>query len=1764
MSKKVYVILTLVAILTLAVAAVNAAPTFPAQSIYVHVVTMAGEDFADQEIIVMFHNETANCLIAHAEGTTNGTGYIWLTIDLEGNTVPEPQYGTYNVTVIWKAYGRYFLLFNRTGLSAADFKNYFNGTIQTEYYWQLLFRALTDLDQDGVFDDPLYFEDPEDPNRADIAYFEVYFEGEDTPIWTSEANESAWSVKIFNISTVEVSLSLSIPGQPGCYHIDSASNVSLYKEVYWLLDKGSGEQAKVLVGKETIELNASLATPLTFAWANITDLLNDTWKQYDLTVMDGDVFAVGDHYAWLPDSAYTFLLGVDLLTPCGTYLGAIGDWVWPPISVFLQVGDIEIRRATMNIIGLAPGDHPGYEDTVAGSPVYFFWLPNTTYIEGVNMTMNIEMLGIQVFTVSFNTTETMNGNAPIFFSDDVGTYLAWYLGTTDTGNRYSMFYAFISIVEADVIIKDEGPTHQPLQGASVTVIAPKLDPFYTATDYYGRVQLPPFTYIMGGTTTGGEPVIVRNGTIPGWLPVPFQFRTTGQLYNYSFRIYWALPGGSESFLEVTPEDNILSINLTDYIVNGCPTLEEVIFAEVYEVKFRIIDLCEDPITPEDDINAAVILSYTPPGGEEVTFGVGLGEDGIIDIGQVPGGEFKVKLYFKGVTMEPTPDSPQSLVVTKNVWNASDVATFKFPVGDLTIKVTQWDVNEQLLNITVVLELYKNDVLRYTVEGLTDCDGEVTFSKIPLRVTAENEVRVKLYTNEHTPYIRKPQDVDLLVGDYDITDDLAELPLQCNNSVTLPAWIFSFTLKAVDHEGNVLKVFPTDYFAYPVVVALNDTTYGKEFPLEIFCGVEPCACWRNVTVDFMLFNMTGHAGTTYGNGIDEAIFKYTSSQFDSRYPHLFVAGANYSFIVWHGGVVVYNYTFTMPRPSDENFNPTKYVYYFNETTGEITVAETSELNYTWVPEKGGAIAHPILRFTGIKPWTLAGENKYGVTLELVTWTQTLKVFTLSNTGVYLVPYLNLTLIRRDVVNWTIIEGADDVYKAITHVSQFTGNWTNVAWNAVDDDGDGVIVIQVPVWLPLKGAVSQWLTRGTKFGAEIRRAYILAGSEWGSIDVPDTPYNFAYIDSNASGVTIRHNISGYLIGWNYTLSRIEARTYDGNFYPVWYKYYEGVWRVFRVFNKDFLGDNWNMTYWSGAAKVVNTTAMEGFCAYVWGPDFRDNEIPLANQPVMVYVVGETGASEALLDEPKYTGSDGVVTFMPGTAGSVSIPNATKQVIAEPVAYKYHVDVAVTAYNNSVLVYTFETWLNLDDIVEPYGLTTDKVVDKDILSVTLALGEEHNQAEECVELGWDAIKVTVYDWSGKPLKNAMVAAILRSPRAKNIPSVFAFTFENGSAILYVPPGSQAYQLVVFWRDTYLLRFAGKIPREIVIFDTVTDYDTPRTYTPGSGTTLETFVYVGLIRLYNAEGKPLSPEALSKITVEITWPDLVVTEHKPENDGTVRVILNKDTVKSWPFDESSKYSPDSPHPQAPHGDYKVKVTWAGIGVIAEKTFRIHKGRFETPEQTFDINLDVVDVTVTIKTPFDTPMEGATVEITKPDGTKVSAVAGDGGVVSVTEVPPGKLTVAVKKWRDMTVDFTAEVARENAVITVNKIGKLVVKVVGSRGQGLAGAVVDVSGIGTFTTDSGGVVELELVAGSYTVTASKGGRTDSTTVSVSGGATATAELKLDIFMTIAGWELSSGEFAGLLLLVAILVIVLFIIAHEYSAWRKRRIARGIVKPTTTE
>jgi hypothetical protein len=58
----------------------------------------------------------------------------------------------------------------------------------------------------------------------------------------------------------------------------------------------------------------------------------------------------------------------------------------------------------------------------------------------------------------------------------------------------------------------------------------------------------------------------------------------------------------------------------------------------------------------------------------------------------------------------------------------------------------------------------------------------------------------------------------------------------------------------------------------------------------------------------------------------------------------------------------------------------------------------------------------------------------------------------------VPSLNLTLIRTDALNWTIVGGKYDV---LSDPTAWSDKWTSYAWSAVGG-ADGIVRIQVPVW------------------------------------------------------------------------------------------------------------------------------------------------------------------------------------------------------------------------------------------------------------------------------------------------------------------------------------------------------------------------------------------------------------------------------------------------------------------------------------------------------------------------------------------------------------------------------------------------------------------------------------------------------------------------------------------------------------------------------
>ncbi|MEM4431082.1 MAG: hypothetical protein QXM08_07945, partial [Thermofilaceae archaeon] len=1014
----------------------------------------------------------------------------------------------------------------------------------------------------------------------------------------------------------------------------------------------------------------------------------------------------------------------------------------------------------------------------------------------------------------------------------------------------------------------------------------------------------------------------QDGLPYGYLPVPFTYRDRRDLVaTYTVRIFWVMPGG-ESWVDVTPDQNTFTLNITAQITQRCQITEFTFFAKVFEVKVRILDLCNQPVTPAA-YPGAYLVAYLD--GRPIGV-VGLGADGTMDVGHVPAGKLKFRLYWKGMFLRANVTLPvePEIEVTKNVATA---VTLVYPIGNLNITLTMWDINYPIHKLDVKLQYVKDGRVVFEEPAkVTDCYGRVTFTKVPIQpLTVDEgaghtyELRVIAYTRNDTPYIR-PQDAGLLVANETIKFDV--LKVHCWNEYVVPTWIYSFRVIAVDHTGATLKGLPTDIGTIPVAVLLNDTTY--EPPVKMccpdICAPPTCVCPAPgvVTVDFRILNETKA----------EAIFIYYSQQyFDSDpekdtigiQPHMFVAGAKYHFMVFHGGVLVYNYTITLPKPFE-----TKTVF-FNETSREVTEVEGETYTYTWLTDGKGSITHPILVFRGAKSWKDTGKRA-DAQLKLVTWVQTLEVKTLTNAGKFTVPRLNLTLIRTDVLNWTLVGGN---YTILSNRTLWANKWTNYAWNAVGG-ADGVIRIQVPVWVPSRTG-QPWI-RNIKFGAEVTHVAVLAGSKWNSPGVPDTPKAYTVTLQNATGNGINHTLFGYIVNWNHTKKKIVIDAKE--FYPEWTK--AGV--TFRGNNTWFLGDFWNMTYWSGASKTVRTVAMDGFCVTVLAPPPCPGEPKegLANVPVWVTAVGRTDKTLDLASGR--TDATGTVKFSPPAV----------------FAYKFNVD---KFDDLPEIRYTICTKQNFEDVLKPYGLDEAKAnLCPEVLCTTVKFGEKHNEFKECITLEWEAIYLHIEDWSGKPLVNMMVAATKMYPTPSGGITTFAFSkpFAGSAIARLLVTRNSAYTVTVFWRDSYLLAAAGAIPRYINIYDSFADEITPRLFAssvftvPGgfvtsAGGTIKTFVYIGLIELKTKEGKTLSPEALAKITVTVTWPDGVVTQVKPGTDGVAPIILNAGTVKSWPHPASAAYNPESPHPQSPAGDYKVVVEWAGVGKIAEKTLRIHRAKLDT-----------------------------------------------------------------------------------------------------------------------------------------------------------------------------------------------------------------------------
>lgn len=1787
-SKKVLVgllVLALAAGFLTAIKPVAASPT----KWYVQILYDDNEYLANKKVAFTIWNVTGNTAVLYVVGTTDEYGRLWWDEDDWCNATPV-QFGSYNYTLFIYEYDKWFLLNWSVDIThqfpcpGVDWATYIdpmiNGTIYAGHYWGLYFQALTtyvdlaDQSDPENFFIPLYLKKK---LAEDIAQFKVYLvdhaevpmawetkgnKSAYVPIWEALGNEEAISVREENGRYTDIIKYLNIsdtriePDPANCFYVKDFWNTSLVKEVYWLI--GYSHQnltlaVPVQVGEDVLNFEYYYDS----GGVSRVDLsvTSNVWPHpsitYWLATWPSHISA--NKYGPVKDFAFTKFKAV-VVRDCKGDEMTFGS---TPAKVFFQFKldgrDTVVREGQVNATGWAP--YEGASDPREGIPIYYrvsydgvtawFWLPDISRPElySQNYTMNVNYLGITVYS-----------------TDDINSTII---------PQFEIEHVDASIVPVAIEVEDKEPSPQPLPNAKVVIEIPGADPITTTTAIWfdGRayVVLPPYWRLPLRLPGAGDFAVYWYSAPMGYLPIPFNMSK----FDYRIRIYWKpvwnIYYEEAEWIDVTWEEN------STITIEGCPPLEVpywkfTVLAEVYQAKIRIVDLCYRPLTIDDIrpeyYSSTALRLYWVRNGELVYVGDTSVDYGTIVLDKIPEGTYAVKLVWKGVELSPWEEvnATNTFTVPENVVRA---ITFVFPIGDLNITLTQWDDCDQVLaGLNATIEYYNEElnVLKYVEEWeRSDCDGVVSFEKVPFVIPDGFNLTLKVYTWD-TPYTRIPKDNNLLVWTGKIPTGIFEEFADCTVTWTRPVWIYSFELWAVDHAYEVLEDFETDVGTYHVVAALRDTTYQKEM------AECPYVCCPEVLVDYRIINITNIANVDpiHGTNSPEAKFVYTSRQYDKNHPHLYVAGATYNWMVFHGGVLVYNYTIALPRPDQ------RVAYIFNETSRTydvVSLAPEEEPPYDWSwwdKDDGMHKTHPILIIEPA-PDCIEEPAPPKPVIKLVTWTQTLEVYTLSNAGEYMAPSLNLTLIRNDVLNATFLHDASN-YNEIVGEAWYC-KATNYAWNSVDGDGDGVIVIQVPVWQP---RAVEYVQVAIKFGSRIKNAFILAGSEWSTPGVPDTPHAGDIGYSNCLKKKILHGIYGYVVNWNHTAHKVVNVTCH-KFFPTWWK----NCTEFRGNNTWYAGDCWNMTYWSGAAKVVRTLMMDGFCVEVRGYDIFNCEIPMPNQLISVVAIGDTGETLTIIDWGEaWTNETGIFESRPEKVGETLLPDCTtaKPIAGGVITWKFNVtgivDEGLPEIDYTIKAREDYTKKPLFDeiyekILKPAGLEYEDVMSciVETIETEVKFSEDHNAAKECVVLEWAVIKGVVEDWTGNPLAN-MTVLIIR--RGDAMPSAFGITDEHGRVVVYVASDTIDREIKIYWRDTYFLEYAGIIPRALDIYDSLADEIVPRWARPWDSATIKTRVYGVLFKVTDAEGEKLTKEAYDKITVRVTWPDKVVTEHKPDEQGIVKLVMSKDTIITM----TGLLSPESPPavPQAPEGEYVVEVEWEGVGIIARHTFKVEAGKTEAGAPgtiVQSLSTEVYDMTVFVKTPFDTPMAGASVKLANPGfPAPIETTVASDGSVAVEDVPLGTLEVTVESWRGLPIDFKKTATVAEPVVIVEKIGMLKVRVVGARGQGLGGAEVVVTRAGetvwSGTTAPDGTASVELPEGSYSVKASYGGKESEASATITGAEVTEAKIELPVFLEVAGWAMTLSDFVGLLLLIVLLVIVIVILLHEYAVWRRKRLAKVLV------
>ena len=441
---------------------------------------------------------------------------------------------------------------------------------------------------------------------------------------------------------------------------------------------------------------------------------------------------------------------------------------------------------------------------------------------------------------------------------------------------------------------------------------------------------------------------------------------------------------------------------------------------------------------------------------------------------------------------------------------------------------------------------------------------------------------------------------------------------------------------------------------------------------------------------------------------------------------------------------------------------------------------------------------------------------------------------------------------------------------------------------------------------------------------------------------------------------------------------------------------------------------------------------------------------------------------------------------------------------------------------------TWYRLMAYREPAeGELPDDLVGKfKLADDVIATADEHATEDDLeVELPFNEyIGLQVLSATGKVLKEALVYAVRYEPVDNSINgtvaeagTIAAFGYTSSDGYVYLPFALNDYQYTVRAR-WYGVSVYDSYDKEMVEY---------KILSPTVFYTAFTDVFDVSIRLVDDVGRPLKG-------VYYTF----------AGKGANTYNISGQTIADGTFTATL----------VPKGDYSLKAVWTdGKIEILDSDITVDTNIVEHP-----VKCKVYDATLNLKTPRGTVLKAADIAVTYPDGESYTGTTDADGNILFTQIPIGNLTINSVTWMDTSINVaptTVHVDKSGTYYLVaQNVHLLTVKIYGTRGQGLGPSTVSIAPVNVdVETDESGVAVVELPAGSYTVHVNYKGIEDEKSVSLT--ADTAAEFKLDVFATIFGRPFRTAEFFGeLVLLPIVLAIIIYLVAYEYYAWRRRRMA----------